>query len=152
MSLTLSSRIPDSHQGFLELKNHPMKSPELALVTWAVTYFYIYTRKEGRTLEMLARKLGPLAQAVAYFLKNNCTKLLKVLSSGCSAQESKLSRSMLTLFNPTCPWGHLEGRGMLTLKLSRALWGSRAQKPFCVPYFLSVGFLQPPRPSLSSKG
>ena len=39
------------------------------------------------------------------------------------------------------------------MKLNRTLWGSRAQKPFCVPRFLFVGNkLQPPWPSLSSKG
>jgi len=40
----------------------------------------------------------------------------------------------------------------LILKPGRTLWGSQAQKPFCVPCFLFVGNrLQPPQPSLSSK-
>ena len=39
------------------------------------------------------------------------------------------------------------------LKPSRTLWGSWAQKSFCVPHFLFVrNRLQPPWPSLSSKG
>ena len=39
------------------------------------------------------------------------------------------------------------------LKPSRALWGSWAHKPFCIPQVLFLGNkLQLPRPSLSSKG
>ena len=41
----------------------------------------------------------------------------------------------------------------LTLKLSRTPWGSLSWKPFCVPHFFFIAKrLQPPWPSLSSKG
>ena len=43
---------------------------------------------------------------------------------------------------------------VVALKPSRTLWGhSCVQKPFCVPHFWFAGKrLQPPRPSLNSKG
>ena len=39
-------------------------------------------------------------------------------------------------------------------ELSRTLWGSWMQKPFCVPVscLWEIGFIQPPWPSVSSKG
>ena len=52
-----------------------------------------------------------------------------------------------------CPSSTAKAAGKVSLKPSRTLRGSWAWKPFCVARFLFVGNrLQPPWPSLSSKG
>ena len=54
---------------------------------------------------------------------------------------------------PVMKWQHGQGSSPSPVKSRRTLWGSWAQKPFRVPSFLLVGNrLQPPGPSLSSKG
>ena len=61
MTFALSSGTLDYDQVFLELKNHLMKGPKLALSHLSCPLHLYIQEKIGTTLGMLTQKLGPLA-------------------------------------------------------------------------------------------
>ena len=60
---------PDCDQEFLELKNHLMRVPALALPDLSCPFHQYVYGKGGTALGVLTQKLGPLTQVVAYFSK-----------------------------------------------------------------------------------